>query len=132
MPRLYYLLFYVLFAPLLAAAQSNLSYYLPNTVSYNKNIPTPAAVLGYEVGEWHVSHDQLVIYMKTMDELSDRITLTEYGRTHENRPLLLLTITAPGNHQNIQKIKAEHKSLTDPAVSGKLNLSDMPAVVWMG
>lgn len=113
-------------------AQTSLSYYLPAGVSYNASIPTPAAVLGYEVGDWHVSHDQLVGYMKTLDAVSDRITLTEYGRTHENRPLLLLTITSPANHQNIAHIQAEHKKISNPRLSDQLDLSAMPAVIWMG
>lgn len=36
-------------------AQVDLSYYLPEGYTYNPSIPTPAAVLGYQVGEWHVS-----------------------------------------------------------------------------
>lgn len=112
--------------------QTSLSYYLPADVSYNPRIPNPAAVLGYEVGEWHVSHDQLVNYMKTLDAASERITLTEYGRTHEHRPLLLLTITAPQNHQDIDRIRAEHKKISNPRLSDQLNLAAMPAVIWMG
>jgi len=115
-----------------SAQQADLAYYLPKEVNYNSSIPKPQDILGYQVGEWHVSHDQLVMYMRQIDQLSDRITLTEYGRTHENRPLYLLTITSPDNHKNIDKIKADHRKLTDPAQSASLNLKDMPAVVWMG
>ena len=43
--------------------------YLP-AIQYNLAIPTPAQYLGYEVGEWHVSHDQLVGYMRELDRLS--------------------------------------------------------------
>ena len=84
-----YALLLVLLSALAGQAQtkSNLAYYLPQSVSYNPAIPTPAAVLGYEVGEWHVSHDQLVTYMRAVDAASDRITLIEYARTHEHRPL---------------------------------------------
>src|SRR5687768_7469202 len=105
--------------------QTNLSYYLPAGVRYDARIPTPAAVLGYEVGEWHVSHDQLVNYMKTLDALSDRITLAEYGRTHEHRPLLLLTITSPENQRHLDQIRTEHKKISDPGVSGRLDLANM-------
>ncbi|MBB6612207.1 zinc carboxypeptidase [Pontibacter sp. Tf4] len=115
-----------------AQAQTPLSYYLPQDVTYNKNVPTPRQLLGYDVGEWHVSHDQLVTYMQRIDQASDRITMTEYGRSHENRPLYLLTITSPENHQNIEQLKAQHRQLTDPANSGKLDIKNMPAVVWMG
>ncbi|WP_242927044.1 M14 metallopeptidase family protein [Pontibacter vulgaris] len=113
-------------------AQANLGYYLPKDVTYNPNIPTPKAILGYEVGEWHASHDQLVMFMRQMDQISDRITMEEYGRTHENRPLYLLTITSPENHKNIQSIKEQHKKLTDPSASGNLDIKKMPTVLWMG
>ncbi|ARS34168.1 M14 metallopeptidase family protein [Pontibacter actiniarum] len=113
-------------------ADTSLSYYLPANTSYSDAIPTPKQLLGYNVGEWHASHDQLAMYIRLMADASDRITLTEYGRTHENRPLYLLTVTSPKNHQNIEQIKELHRKLTDPAASGELNIKDMPAVVWMG
>lgn len=109
----------------------DLSYYLPDNVNYNDDIPTPKSVLGMEVGEWHVRHDQLVQYMYAVAEASDRVTISEYARTYENRPLLMLTITSPGNHRNIDKIKAEHVQLTDASRSGELNIDEMPAVVTM-
>ncbi|HEX8504966.1 MAG TPA: M14 metallopeptidase family protein [Hymenobacter sp.] len=130
----HYALLVAFLAALTAQAQtkSNLAYYLPQTVSYNPAIPTPASVLGFEVGEWHASHDQLVTYMRAVDTASDRVTVTEYARTHEHRPLLLLTITSPENQRNIVQIKADHHKITDPAVSAKLDVSKMPAVLWMG
>ncbi|GHA72988.1 M14 family metallopeptidase [Pontibacter akesuensis] len=122
------------FGPAAEAQQSQtaLSYYLPAGTTYNSSIPTPHDILGYNVGEWHVSHDQLVMYMRQMDAASDRITLTEYARTHENRPLYLLTITSTQNQQNIDQIKQQHRQLTVPSESGKVDISKVPAVVWMG
>ncbi|HET8865296.1 MAG TPA: M14 family metallopeptidase [Gracilimonas sp.] len=108
-----------------------LDYYLPDNVTYNSEIPTPSEILGSEVGEWHVRHDQLVNYMYAVAEASDRVTITEYARTYENRPLLMLTITSPENHQNIDELKEEHLKLTDASVSDDLDLSQMPAVVTM-
>ncbi|MBD3617138.1 MAG: zinc carboxypeptidase [Gracilimonas sp.] len=109
----------------------SLDYFLPDGVTYNSQIPTPEEVLGAQVGEWHVRHDQLVNYMYAVAEASDRVTITEYARTYENRPLLMLTITSPQNHQNIDAIKEEHLKLTDASVSDDLNLSEIPAVVTM-
>ena len=109
-----------------------LSYYLPEGVSYDESIPTPEEVLGYQVGEWHVSHDQLVMYMKTVAQASDRISIEEYGRTYENRPLLLLTITSPDNQGQIEDIREEHLRLSDPEQGNQANTEDMPVVVWLG
>ena len=101
-----YLIFEIIF--LSASGQVDLSYYLPDGVSYNPSIPTPASIIGHEVGEWHVSHDRLVNYMLALDKASERITLEVIGQTFEARPLLLLTITAPKNQQNIEAIRQQH------------------------
>src|SRR5262245_30596858 len=101
-------------------AQVDLHYYLPEGVSYNSTIPTPASVIGHEVGEWHVSHDRLVNYMYALDKASDRISLEVTGQTYEARPLLLLTITSPKNHQNIETIRQQHLLLSDPAKSSSV------------
>ena len=50
--------------------QPDLSYYLPENVTYDSNIPTPQSVIGHGVGEWHVTHDRLVNYMHALDKAS--------------------------------------------------------------
>ena len=106
--------------------------YLPGHVTYDESIPTPAQIIGHEVGEWHVTHDKLVSYMYAVAEASDRVTITEYARSHENRPLLLLTVTSPENHSNINQIRNRHLSLTDPDRAFNLDLESMPVVVTLG
>ncbi|NOT74738.1 MAG: zinc carboxypeptidase [Cyclobacteriaceae bacterium] len=115
-----------------ATAQVDLSYYLPDGGSYNSAIPTPASVIGHEVGEWHVSHDRLVNYMYALDRASDRISLEVTGQTFEARPLLLLTITSPKNHQNIEAIRQQHLLLSDPSKSASADVKNMPSVFYLG
>ncbi|QNJ96669.1 M14 family zinc carboxypeptidase [Constantimarinum furrinae] len=118
----------------LSTAQTNeldLTYYLPSDVTYNPSIPTPKSVIGHEVGEWHITHDKLAHYMTVLAEVSDRISIENRGTTFEGRPLLLLTITAPANHNNIAQIKKDHLALSD-LNSGSLNTANMPAVVYQG
>lgn len=107
-----------------------LSYYLPSGYTYNPSIPTPKQVLGYEVGEWHVTHDQLVMYMKAIAEASDRVIFEETGRSYEKRPQTLLTITSPANLTKLDQIKAERTKLRDPGAS--VNIQSMPVVMYMG
>lgn len=125
------LFLFVLLTATNLTAQVTLDYYLPDGVTYNSEIPTPKSVLGTEVGEWHVRHDQLVNYMYAVAEASDRVTISEYARSHESRPLLMLTITSPENHRNIDRIKREHVQLTDASSSGNLDISKMPAVITL-
>jgi Zinc carboxypeptidase len=108
------------------------SYYLPQNVVYDKNIPTPQQFLGYQVGDWHIPYYQLVNYLKKVDELSDRFTMVEYGHTHEAKPLYLITITSKTNHANIDQIKKEHHALVEPDKAAKLEIKNMPLVTWMG
>ncbi len=126
------LLFAILLLPTILLSQSNpLTYYLPD-IPYDTEIPTPASVLGYQVGDWHVSHDQLVNYMKVLAKSSNRVRYTEYARSHENRPLIYLTITSRKNQDNIQNIQQQHYNLTDPDKSGDVDISATPAVVYQG
>jgi len=109
-----------------------LSYYMPTDVSYDPAIPTPKSVIYHEVGEWHVTHDKLVNYMKAIDAASNRVTLQETGYTYEGRPQLLLVITSPENQAKIETLRAQHLLLSSPGKSNTLNVEDMPTVVWMG
>lgn len=111
--------------------KQKLSYFLPD-ISYDHSIPTPEQLFGYQIGEWHLSHDQLLAYYRLLDEASDRITLHEYARSHEQRPLIYMVITSKNNQENIQAIQERHVALSDPSRSGNLDVSDMPVVVYQG
>ncbi|WP_047790132.1 M14 family metallopeptidase [Tenacibaculum mesophilum] len=124
------LLLSLLFVSATVTAQTiDLNYYLPKNVSYNSNIPTPKSVLGHEVGEWHVTHDKLVEYMKALANASDRVVLENRGTTYEGRPLVLLTITSSKNHQNLEEIRENHIKATNYAF---IDVSNSPIVVYQG
>ena len=107
----------------------DLSYYLPQNITYNKAIPTPESIIGHQVGEWHVTHDKLVQYAYALANASDRITIENRGKTFEDRPILLLTITSPQNHQNIETIREAHIEATE---SNSVNTANMPIIVYQG
>jgi hypothetical protein len=113
---------------LFSQSKVDLSYYLPADVTYNAAIPTPKSVIGHEVGEWHITHDKLVQYAYALAEASDRVTIENRGKTFEDRPLLLLTITAPKNHQNIDAIQKAHIKATQ---NDDMSL-ERPVVVYQG
>jgi len=111
----------------------DLKYYLPDSVSYNPSIPKPKDIIYHEVGEWHVTHDRLVNYMKAIAAASpDRVRLETMGFTYEGRPQVLLIITSPKNQQRLEDIRQQHVKLTDPSQSSSLNIENMPIVVWIG
>ena len=127
-------LFFFLFCtcPLAQAKPVDLTYYLPEGTTYNTEIPTPEAFFGFQIGQWHLRHDLIVAYMKELAARSDRISIQTYAHSYEHRELLLLTITSPENHQNIETIQQQHAQLSDPNQSETLNTSTMPVVVYMG
>ncbi|MFA0961427.1 M14 family metallopeptidase [Roseivirga sp. BDSF3-8] len=118
--------------PMFTGAQEiDLSYYLPDDTEYDESIPTPKEVLGYEVGEWHVRHDQLVQYMYRLAEASDRVSIIEYARSYEKRPLVMLAITSPDNQGNLEQMRQTHMNWVSPGESSPA-LEDTPLVLWMG
>ncbi len=115
-----------------AFAQVSDSYYLPQQVRYNPAIPTPQQYFGFQVGDWHIQYEQLLGYIKKVASLSDRFQMKEYGKTYENRPLWLLTVSSPQNLGRIEQIKTEHHKLTEPDQASSVSIDNMPLVVWMG
>jgi hypothetical protein len=128
----FFLALYLLAVAHTATTQS-LSYYLPDSVQYNPAIPKPKDIIYHEVGEWHITHDRLVNYMKAVAAAApDRIKLETMGFTYEGRPQILLIITSPKNHQRLEEIRRQHVKLTDPSQSSSVNIENMPVVVWIG
>lgn len=133
-PLLLLSLFILVLTPDQAQAKSTLegrtaAQFLPADTRYNPAIPTPEAYLGANVGQWHVRHDQIVGYMTLLASLSDRISLTQTGRTHENRPLMLLTITAAANQPKLATLRQQH---LQAVASGSPEPHDAPLIMYMG
>ncbi len=110
----------------LTAQKPTLDYYFTNT-NFAENISTPASVLGFQIGEWHVSHDQVLLYFRALADASDRVTLTEYARSYEQRPLVYLTITSVENHTQLDNIKKKHLTNLE---GGKA--TDGPVILYQG
>lgn len=108
-----------------------LNYYLPD-IAFNPAITTPEAFLGFQVGEWHVSHDLMVSYMKLLAAQSERVDVIEYGRTHENRALITLYISSPENLARKEQIRQSSIALTDDSRSSTVDISQLPVVLYQG
>ena len=109
----------------------DLKYYLPDSINYNPSIPKPKDIIYHEVGEWHVTHDRLVNYMKAIAVAApDRVKFETIGFTYENRPQVLLIITSKKNHDRLEEIRKEHLQLSTQTTPK--NIENMPAIVWIG
>ncbi len=114
-----------------AKSKSSPTTFWPTEVDWNKSIPTPKQHFGFEVGFRHLEHAQIVSYMNRLAEVSDRVSIAQYATTHGGRPLLLLTITSPANHQHIKKIQQQSRQLTNPN-NAKVDIENLPAIINMG
>ena len=114
-------------APAAAAAPEDL---LP-AARYDPAVPRPADVLGWEVGEWHVRHDQLVAYLQAVAAASPRARFEVQGYTYEQRPLPLLILSSPENLARLDDVRRRHLAISEPPYRGD-DLDEQPVVVWLG
>ena len=109
------------------------SYFLPKEkFDYRADIPTPRQFFGFELNEQHLNNDQIVAYMQALAQKSPRMELEVVGYSYQQRPLVFLTVSAPENLQNLEKIRTEHLKLSNPALSGSCDTENMPVVLWLG
>ncbi len=98
-------------------------------------LPSPAAVLGYPLGTRFTHWDRIVAYLQALDAASDRVTMWEYGRTYEGRPLVLLAISDPKNIARLDALRRERLRLADAAaLSGgerERLVREAPVVAWL-
>lgn len=100
--------------------------YLPKGSQYNQTVAKPAQVLGFGIGERHVRHWQVEQYLQALADQSTRVEMQEFGRTFQNRPQLLVTISSEANLANIDKL------LADRSLPNQQKSEDEPLVIWLG
>lgn len=102
----------------------------PVGVQYDESVPTPAEFLGHELGQAPVRHHELVDYITTVAQASNRMTLEVIGYSHERRPILFVVVTSPANHARLADIRDRHIALTEPARRQAVE-PGMPVVTWL-
>jgi len=94
-------------------------------------VPTPAEVLGIEVGERHWYHHEIIEYLDALAEVSPRVqALGEHGRTYGGRPLVAYAISSPDNLARLDEIRLARAALSDP--EAKIDRRQIPAVMHLG
>ena len=96
------------------------------TASVSQDIKSPSEFLGYDLGTAFSRHHQVVDYYKHLAaSASDRVQLIEYGKTYENRPLILAYVSTSENMGQLEEIRTEHlKSTNGEGTPSK-------AIVWL-
>ena len=103
-------------------------YFFGNQGPFDSNIPSPEEFLGYPIGQYHTRHDKIVDYFKTLASLSDRATITVYGKTHEQRELIILNISNTTNIKNLENLRQKHLKLVD-VNSPLIDVSQLPVFI---
>jgi hypothetical protein len=82
-------------------------------------VPTPESHFGHSIGvdrqllDW----DKVVSYFYALARSSDKIQVAEYGRTADNRPLIVATIAAPETLRNLARYREIQRRLADPRIT---------------
>lgn len=113
--------------PLFVTAQT--PYFFPGK-TFNPTIQSPEQFLGYPIGSHHTRYDRMLAYLRYLDGVSDRMTITGIGETNEHREQILIRFTSPANAARVEAIRQEHLALADPA-KPMPDVSKMPVVVQL-
>jgi hypothetical protein len=95
----------------------------------NSSLPSPKQVLGFEVGQWHVRHDQIQHYFEQLADGSPRTQLEVIGYSHEQRPMLQMVISSPENISRLHDIRQQHLAA---ARGGAKPADNAPVIIWLG
>ncbi len=102
---------------------------LSPVLTAQKSLQSPDEFLPHRLGEQFTPHHLLVDYFEYVAANSPRVEVMEYGRTNEQRPLLLAFVSAPKNLRNLERIRENHlrrAGLLDGRPEG-----DPVGVVWL-
>lgn len=90
-------------------------------------VPSPQSFFGHPIGadrqllDW----DKVVAYFRELAASSDKIRLSEYGRSAENRPLIVAIITSPDTLRNLDKYRNIQRRLADPRITSAAQAEPM-------
>jgi hypothetical protein len=77
-------------------------------------VPTPADVLGYEIGDLFPTVAEVERYMEALAARSPRVTVDRYGMTLEGRPMIQVVIATEAHQGDLEGILARNAELLDP------------------
>ncbi|MEM9411662.1 MAG: M14 family metallopeptidase, partial [Planctomycetota bacterium] len=118
--------------PILAQSELAPSDHWPANIEFDDQIMTPREYLGFDVGQRHIEHRQLVGYLKKIASQSNRIQYRKYGQTHGERDLVLLVISSPKNLKEIGRIRKARRRVFAPENAQDQSFAEQPLVINMG
>ena len=72
----------------------------------SQNLKSPSEFLGYEIGTQFSRHSQVADYFDHIaTEMNKNVSIVNYGKTYERRPLFYAVISSEKNMSKIENIR---------------------------
>ena len=96
-------------------------------VAYDPAVPTVAELRGFPTGETFSTEREIDRVLEGLDQASDRIHRTVYGRSAEGRPLTLAWVSSPDNLARLDSLRAVNAGSMRGGTVGEGH----PLFVWL-
>lgn len=97
-------------------------------MSLKAQLKSPDEFLGYPLGSRFTPHYQVVAYFKYLAAVDKNIQLIDYGKTYENRELMVAVISSAENMKSLEQIRKNNISLSRAETSAGRK---QPAILWL-
>ena len=104
------------------------------SASYDAAVPTPRAVLGWEIGDRFTPHHMIMRYVERVAAASDRIRVDTVAHTFEGRELLAIYVSSPANLARLDAIADDAARVAGVrgAAEAAAAADRLPAIAWLG
>lgn len=93
-------------------------------------LKSPDEFLPHKLGEQFTPHEMIVDYVRHVAANSPNVQLVEYGRTNEQRPLLLAFVSTPDNLKKLEAIRQNNLRRAG-ILDGPADPNLEPAITWI-
>ncbi|MCC9138307.1 M14 family metallopeptidase [Pontibacter silvestris] len=95
-----------------------------------QSLQSPSQFLGYELGKQFTPHARILDYVNYLaQQAPNRMKVQEYGRTYENRPLMLAYVASDENLPRMEQIR-ENNLRQAGVLNGQVQ-GNQPTIVWL-
>lgn len=98
--------------------------------SLRAQLKSPDEFLPHKLGEQFTPHEMIAGYVRHIAANSPNVRLTEYGRTNEQRPLLLAFVSTPENLARLEAIRVNNLRRAG-VLEGELDPRIEPGILWI-
>lgn len=91
-------------------------------------LKSPDEFLGYPLGSRFTPHYQIIAYFKYLAAADKNIQLVDYGKTYENRELMVAIISSGENMRDLEQIRKNNLIMSRAGASAD---PKQPAILWL-